>query len=203
VLKILILLSTALPLSLKAYNCASTQLREKYTKEGEQNDLQWVYKVLLHLGVLHTLKWPVGVVFIGPNPISSHWTERSSFLSTGAPDRALFTVWCLPRQSTVGSNHYPDCLVHTGQSDVALWLLAWLTWPTLTARPTVGQARGWRTGQSGAHQTVRWFIATAPQLLPESGLSTKGQPGHRTLSVRCSQTGATSLLQFVFFWDDP
>jgi hypothetical protein len=28
------------PLSLKAYNCASTQLREKYTREGEKNDLQ-------------------------------------------------------------------------------------------------------------------------------------------------------------------
>jgi hypothetical protein len=47
------------------------------------------------------------VVFIGPNPISSRWTESSSFLSTGAPDspvhirQALFTVWCMPRQPTV------------------------------------------------------------------------------------------------------
>jgi hypothetical protein len=39
-LKILILLSATLPLFLKAYNYATTQLREKCTKEGEQNDLQ-------------------------------------------------------------------------------------------------------------------------------------------------------------------
>jgi hypothetical protein len=35
----------------------------------------------------HPLKWPDGVVFIGPNPISSRWTESSGFLSTGTPDR--------------------------------------------------------------------------------------------------------------------
>jgi hypothetical protein len=40
---------------------------------------------------LHTLKWPVGVVFIGPNPISSCWTESSSFLSTGRPDSLVRT----------------------------------------------------------------------------------------------------------------
>jgi hypothetical protein len=57
--KILILLSATLPLSLKAYNCASAQPREKYTKEREQNNLQWVYKVLLHLGVLHYMPWYV------------------------------------------------------------------------------------------------------------------------------------------------
>jgi hypothetical protein len=54
------------------------------------------------LGVFHSLKWPVGVVFIGPNPISSRWIESSSFLSMGAPDRALFTVRCLPRHPLVG-----------------------------------------------------------------------------------------------------
>jgi hypothetical protein len=40
----------------------------------------------------HTLKCPVGVVFIGSNPISSHWTESNNFLSMGTPDKALFTV---------------------------------------------------------------------------------------------------------------
>jgi hypothetical protein len=48
--------------------------------------------VLMHLEVFHTLKWPVGVVFIGPNPISSHWTESSSFLSTGAPDSLVLAM---------------------------------------------------------------------------------------------------------------
>jgi hypothetical protein len=49
-----------------------------------------------------------GVVFIGPNLISSRWTEGSSLLSTGTPDspvctgHPLFIVWCLPRQPTVG-----------------------------------------------------------------------------------------------------
>jgi hypothetical protein len=60
-----------------------------------------LYPLICCLGS-HTLKWSVGVVFIGPNPISSRWTESNSFLSTGAPDRALFTVLCLPRQPTVG-----------------------------------------------------------------------------------------------------
>jgi hypothetical protein len=47
------------------------------------------------------------VVFIGPNPISSRWTESSSFLSTGASNspvhsgHALFTVRCMPRHPTV------------------------------------------------------------------------------------------------------
>jgi hypothetical protein len=39
----------------------------------------------------HTLKWSVVVVFIGPNPISSRWTESNSFLSTGAPDSPVHT----------------------------------------------------------------------------------------------------------------
>jgi hypothetical protein len=47
----------------------------------------------------HTLKWPVGVVFIGSNPISSRWTESSSFLSTGAPDG--------PAHTGQGNVHYP------------------------------------------------------------------------------------------------
>jgi hypothetical protein len=67
--------------------------------------LQLVYKVLLHLKVFHTLKWVVGVVFIGPNPISSHWTENISFVSTGALDSPV------PATSV---DRYLDCPVHTG-----------------------------------------------------------------------------------------
>jgi hypothetical protein len=51
---------------------------------------------------------------------SSHWIESSNFLSTGAPDspvQALFTVRCLPRQSTVGSDRcHPLATWHTRQS---------------------------------------------------------------------------------------
>jgi hypothetical protein len=63
--------------------------------------IRLLYSLICFLGS-PTLKWPVGVVFIGPNPISSRWTERSIFQSTGAPDRALFTVRCLLRQPTIG-----------------------------------------------------------------------------------------------------
>jgi hypothetical protein len=55
----------------------------------------------------HTLKWPVGVVFIGPNPISSRWTEGGNFLSTGTPDSPVRAMsaerWGL-QHSTVGSD---------------------------------------------------------------------------------------------------
>jgi hypothetical protein len=40
------------------------------------------------------LKWPVGVVFIGPNPVSSRWTKSSSFLSTGTPNSLMHTGQC-------------------------------------------------------------------------------------------------------------
>jgi hypothetical protein len=66
--------------------------------------MAWIcllYALICCLGS-HTLKWPVVVVFIGPNPSSSRWTESNNFLSSGAPDMALFTVWCLPRQPTIG-----------------------------------------------------------------------------------------------------
>jgi hypothetical protein len=78
-----------------------------------------LYALVCCLGS-HTLKWPVGVVFIGPNTISSHWTESSSFLSMGTPDSPACTgqgtVHCLVpatladhwglQQSTVGSDHF-------------------------------------------------------------------------------------------------
>jgi hypothetical protein len=34
---------------------------------------------------------------------SSRWTESNNFLSTGAPDRAVFIVLCLPHQSTIAT----------------------------------------------------------------------------------------------------
>jgi hypothetical protein len=50
----------------------------------------------------HTLTWAVRVIFIGSNPSYGRWTESNSFLSTGTPDTALFSIRCLPRQSPVG-----------------------------------------------------------------------------------------------------
>jgi hypothetical protein len=45
------------------------------------------------------LKWPVGVIFIGLNPISNRWTESVSFLLDGTMDSPVRTgqrtVHCL------------------------------------------------------------------------------------------------------------
>jgi hypothetical protein len=48
---------------------------------------------LICLG-FQTSKWPVGVVFIGPNPPYSRWTESNSFLSMGIPDSLVHTRHC-------------------------------------------------------------------------------------------------------------
>jgi hypothetical protein len=62
------------------------------------------------------------------------------------------------------------------------------------ARPTVGTADRWLTGQSGAHRTVRWILAVRRRRIPESGFFTRASLAHRTLSgappdtVRCTQT---------------
>jgi hypothetical protein len=63
------------------------------------------------------------------------------------------------------TRHFP---VHTGQSGVINRPLARATRRKLIALPTVGQGRRWLTGQSGAHRTVRWFLAAAPSLFLES-----------------------------------
>jgi hypothetical protein len=55
----------------------------------------------------HTSKWPVGGIYSLPHT-SSRWIESNNFLSMGTPDspvhtwHTLFTVWCPPRQPTVG-----------------------------------------------------------------------------------------------------
>jgi hypothetical protein len=113
--------------------------------------MQWVYKVLMHLEVFHTLKWPVGVVFIGPNPISSHWTESSSFLSTGAPDSPVPVTsvdrWIRPLPRLSGAHQTVQCgLMIVGLADMADADYATDRWP----------------GARFAHRTVRWFITAAP-----------------------------------------
>jgi hypothetical protein len=58
-------------------------------------------------------------------------------------------------------------------------------------RPTVGPADRWLTGQSGAHQKVRWILAVHRRRIPESGLFAPSQPGAPD-TVRCTtgQSGA-------------
>jgi hypothetical protein len=103
--------------------------------------LKYLYYALVCCLGSHTLKWLVGVIFIGPNHISSRWTESSSFLSTGALDSLVHTghgivhypvpatsvnrwirplprlssahriVWCYSQRAPVCGPLYVDCLV--------------------------------------------------------------------------------------------
>jgi hypothetical protein len=127
------------------------------------------------LGLPH-LEMTVGVVFIGPNPITSHWTKSSSFLSTGTPN----SVWCLPRQPTVGvCSSRPLDLTTTqtircpGHVSRSLRSAAVVVGPdhcqTVRCRrpraPVVGlsaQTARCTTGQSGAHQTCCCSLFGAP-----------------------------------------
>jgi hypothetical protein len=191
-------LSAALPLSLKAYKCASTQTREKHTIDGEQYDLQIVYKTLMNLGVFHTFKWSIGVVFIGPNPISSCWTESSSFLSTGAPYS--------PVRTGQGIVH---CPVHATSVDRWIRPLVRLPGARRTVRcglMTVGLANvadadcaadRW-SGARLAHRTVRCtpdslviYSRSAPNCFPRAICSPRA-------SLGTGQSRAPRLVQLLY-----
>jgi hypothetical protein len=126
-----------------------------------------LYALICCLGS-HILKWPVGVVFIGPNPPYSHWTKHQLFV-----DR------------------------HTGQSSachVSWWLrsvavnrwvrpLPMVPWPR---QPTV-EVCGSRsldltvTRLPGAHRTIRCHSPRAPVV----GLSAQ--------TIRCTSDNYYSL----------
>jgi hypothetical protein len=124
-------------------------------------------------GRLGCIEWMWLGVFIGPNHII---VVACSFLSTGAPvrcapDRALFNVWCPSCQPTVGVwSSRPLNKPTTGQSG-ATWLLNVSDLLTVSdtggnrsmEKMTVGRGL---TGQSGAHQTVRWILAEERWVLP-------------------------------------
>jgi hypothetical protein len=137
VLKILILLSAALPLSLKAYNCASTQLREKYTKEREQNDLQRVYKVSLYLGVFLNIPWYVSSA---PTP----------------PNGRLGGIYSLPTLLGVGQKAATFCREAHRTVRCGHCLLSGVCHVSRPLDPTVATLRPLGTPNSPvAHQTVR------------------------------------------------
>jgi hypothetical protein len=78
----------------------------------------------------------------------------------------------------------------------------------LITQSTVNWARGWHTGQSGAHQTVRWIIAMAPWVFSKSGqFAWARQPGHRTLSgvpqagASLARLSQTSSIRFLSLWE--
>jgi hypothetical protein len=87
-------------------------------------------------------------------------TVRCGFLScSGAADRWRFGAVGTPDSPVPPSNRWPG---HALRADCA--------------------ADRWLTGQSGAHQTVRWILAVRRRRNPESGLFTSASLAHRTLS---------------------
>jgi hypothetical protein len=146
------------------------------------------------------LKWPVGVVFIGPNPSYNRWKESNIFLSTGTPDRALFTVWCLPRQLAV--RVCSSCLLdlpipvlyrtirwHTGPFGATVFsdISDFLTSPTRVA------VDRWRrcplalgfTRQSDAHRTVQWILAAGAESSWERPVR-QAPPAWALDTIRCT-----------------
>jgi hypothetical protein len=129
-----------------------------------------LYPLICCLGC-HTLKWLVGVVFIGPNPISSRWTESNSFLSTDAPDRALFTIRCLPRQPTI-----EVCSSRLLDPTVTQTVWCTLDNPVLQSEGAclwapLRRLFGCPIGQSCAHQTVTVYCPVCHQALADCPFS--------------------------------
>ena len=115
----------------------------------------------------------------------------------GAPDTILLTVWCVPRQPTVG---------------------VWSGWPLNTSVLLVHRTVRWHSGQSGAtcrrrlfsdfwrcrlraqsrnrllvestvaprsHRTVRWFLVDERREFPRAVISWNA-PARAPDSVRCA-----------------
>jgi hypothetical protein len=85
-LKILLLLSATLPLSLKAYNFASTQTREIHKRERERIDPNDVWTCWM---LLFTCWRRLGVPFIVPRglrAVGASFGSSLPSLSVGAPD---------------------------------------------------------------------------------------------------------------------
>jgi hypothetical protein len=157
----------------------------------------------------HTLKWLVGVVFIGPNPPYSRWTESSSFLSTGTPDNPVrtghctvhcpvpatsFACWSRPLDSSAPVAHRTvqcDWLSLT-PSDLLSFLTA-----SVPRQSTVGKDDHW----SWAHRTVRWILAEECCVFPRAGYSL-GAPAWAPNTVRCKPDNPVHL-RLVQSWIAP
>jgi hypothetical protein len=124
-----------------------------------------LYALICCLGS-HTLKWLVGVVFLGLNHITSRWTESNSFLSMGtlgSPVRTPDSVRCLPRQPIVGVCSSRTLVLTATQT---VWCTSYspVSWPR---QPTV-EVCGSRlldptvARLSGAHRIVRSHSLRAP-----------------------------------------
>jgi hypothetical protein len=110
---------------------------------------------------------------------------NSCLLSTGAPDSPVH------HRTLSGADLFPVLAQPTveGLEPLAhrtvrcpLQTVGLATRHARIARPTVSSADRWLTGQSGAHRTVRLFLAVRRRRIPESGLFSRASLAHRTLS---------------------
>jgi hypothetical protein len=109
----------------------------------------------------------------------AHRTVRCT--TRHCPVRISFLIWWSRPLQIPSRWHIGHCPVHTGQFGAPFWPGS-ATRRARNPRPTVGPADCWLTGQSGAHQTVRWIIAVRRRRFPESSKFAWVSLAHRTLS---------------------
>jgi hypothetical protein len=154
----------------------------------------------------------LGVSFIAPRKqgvVGAPFGRQFLPSVVGAPDSPVHhRTWtvhnffpCLAKATVAAA--VP--LAHRTVSGAAWWLLALATRRPLIAlwyrcRPWRGLC--WLTEQSGAHQTVRWILATASLAIPESSEFIDA-PACAPDSVRCTRSwcksGCFSLTPFASF----
>jgi hypothetical protein len=109
-----------------------------------------------------------------PNHYSSRCCRWRTGQSGGAPDRAVFTVRCVPRQHTVEvwsgwPLKYSVLMLHRTVRCVLTSLLWLLTCALFTFTVHHSRPLAQLTVASLAHRTVRWIIVERLQGKPESG----------------------------------
>jgi hypothetical protein len=129
----------------------------------QMNNETYILKNMLELWGITTLAYP----FYSPKAARSRWVHsrkailafyrlahRTVRCTTGhCPVQISFLIWRsrpLAHRTLSGAHRTVRCPLPTVGSATCLARIA---------RPTVGPADRWLTGQSGAHRTVRWIIA--------------------------------------------
>jgi hypothetical protein len=156
--------------------------------------------------LLHASRGP----FYSPKAARSHWSSIWKAIVAFCP-WVHWTVRCTTRQWTLR-----DFLPFLAKPTIAAMTplahqkvqCSLVTIGEVHASPTDCAVDRWRghdcyTGQSGAHWTVWWIIATTPQLLESSEFVE-----HASLGTGHYPFGATAgwckfgFLQSIFFWFD-
>jgi hypothetical protein len=192
-LKILLLLSTALPLSLKAYNWASTQFREIYNRGRERIWSQWCTDLL---AALVCSKWASRGLFYSPKraPSRCRFPCKEDF-NPGKKLPLLQGHRCTTRQQGSNGHRIIDwalfTLGGTRLSSAPIRPLALLTWPSSLWSPVTSDCPviSW---------TIRWILADVSEQRPRLGSSRTGLRTVQWLdrTVRCMPNQP----KFWFFW---